>query len=91
MPKVQSLVCSQDTDCSHFSHCDGQGAKCPAPIPKPDETVCQHNTKICHRGVRKNRFEYNIGKSYFARTYVLLHCENRKTKKYKGEFSLTVF
>lgn len=46
-------VCRQASDCSLERRCDGRQAICPQSDPKPDNTLCQENTKVCNAGVKK--------------------------------------
>ncbi|XP_065282358.1 disintegrin and metalloproteinase domain-containing protein 10-like [Dermacentor albipictus] len=43
-------LCSEATDCTEVSFCDGKRAECPKAPAKPNMTSCNKNTQVCFSG-----------------------------------------
>ncbi|XP_055333789.1 disintegrin and metalloproteinase domain-containing protein 10-like [Paramacrobiotus metropolitanus] len=42
--------CREATECTEAAQCRPDNATCPAPVPKPDITPCDNNSKVCKGG-----------------------------------------
>ncbi|XP_072295606.1 disintegrin and metalloproteinase domain-containing protein 10 [Eucyclogobius newberryi] len=49
--KSSDRVCDEETDCQKESVCSGLSARCPAPSPKENLTICSQGTRVCLNGV----------------------------------------
>lgn len=54
LPGSERHVCTEETDCSLESSCDGVSASCPPPRGRPDGTVCPDEQGFCLSGECQN-------------------------------------
>ncbi|XP_032992769.1 disintegrin and metalloproteinase domain-containing protein 10-like [Lacerta agilis] len=50
-PKPRGERCQAETDCASESACSGAEAKCPAPVPKANFTLCGMQSRVCLNGL----------------------------------------
>ncbi|XP_053228391.1 disintegrin and metalloproteinase domain-containing protein 10-like [Podarcis raffonei] len=50
-PKPRGERCQAETDCASESTCSGTAAKCPAPLPKANFTLCGMQSRVCLNGL----------------------------------------
>lgn len=49
--KAKGERCRDEAECTFGDFCTGESAKCPAPTPKTNYTLCKYGTRICLNGV----------------------------------------
>ncbi|XP_068090047.1 disintegrin and metalloproteinase domain-containing protein 10-like isoform X4 [Hyperolius riggenbachi] len=49
--KPEGEHCHDETECTYENYCTGESAKCPAPTPKNNYTICHNGTRICVNGM----------------------------------------
>ncbi|XP_065302942.1 disintegrin and metalloproteinase domain-containing protein 10-like [Dermacentor albipictus] len=47
---AEGKLCSNETECTEASYCDGQNAACPKAAAKANMTACNKNTQVCIAG-----------------------------------------
>ncbi|KAM4709405.1 disintegrin and metalloproteinase domain-containing protein 10-like [Discoglossus pictus] len=49
--KTEGESCQPEGECTYENHCTGASAKCPKPLAKSNDTLCNFGTRICLNGM----------------------------------------